>query len=786
MEDENKLSEELAEETAEEIAEEVTEEIAEEAAPETVEEAEEAAEETAEDIVPEIQALDDPHDDEEDEDIIEDEDENPFAPAHKKTKKTKKKTQLSKGCSIVLFIFLAIMFIVLCFVGWGAYQMVQLNKCNVTLTEVADYLDAMNSASELEAKYYAGEPADTADDSDTTESTAVSASDVVSAFDSAISPMNAKVDDEGNVPEYIVKNFIAPAVCSEAAVLYDDSGYSDAIADIAQYLSADQYKYLKCKTCKSIVKTAKSVTAAAEDALDKVLTADESTTGTAIAANYSFIDDAASESFANAVDYLLTAYQKDTAAESLADSISAFTDYEQAVTTLGELGVANEEFANKLASVLYKNNCVYNALYIRKTYISEDSSVEKTDAYTEIEERTALIAETYSSFYKEAVEAKEAGRKGADIYTDEKFTDAENKYLALITDLIIEGLEAKEEKNLTLSADKFSGANAAAYMLGVSDASLIYNWLDILLTTGSIQYLQNYSEQLVTDEVKAAFSEEEKAGYDKIVAVLSALDTASNTFGSYYQNYYYYGSLDYESCVADLDALITDDADKYLVTFVNYCKYVAGYYSGNSADCASFVKAMEESTPELITFYGYYAIQDSLNDSDTAGAAEMADRLLEINKADDYAIAIKAQVARMNKNYEEAVEIAQTGIELLGDEAGNCSKEIGIDLMLQGDWAKAYKYIISYYNSYGTQSIDAMDLVTILNYLYDGEDEDIKSELADTAASIEETLAYYTAQGYTAGHYDDTNDILAGKTTFEKVMTTGAGVLTNSETSTEE
>ena len=261
----------------------------------------------------------------------------------------------------------------------------------------------------------------------------------------------------------------------------------------------------------------------------------------------------------------------------------------------------------------------------------------------------------------------------------------------------------------------------------------------------------------------------EKAEAERMNNVIAALSATSEVFSPYYSEYYQYGTaIDVSALEAELKEMLDgiDGNEAYMEGFSNYCLYIAASSAGDSAASSKYLAAMERLMPDLPFIYGYSYISEYVEKGNFSKAYAYAQKLLEVNIADEFANSIIAFCARVDGDLDKAEAAALKGIELAGEASADCAHQLVITYMLKGDFEAAFSHLSSLFSS--NQSLDVYDLVLIFNALYDGDNEDLKSTLAEMVSAVKQTYDYYSVASYA-----ETTAIIEGTKTLEDVFMSG-------------
>lgn len=686
----------------------------------------------------------------------------------KPAKKVKKPR--SKAATVITTVILTILCIIFAVVAIALVGMKlftgSINPENMQTTFISDtstYDENMKEGAAAAALIGTEEETTAEDDSEDSEDTESTDyySTALTAYKAAVS---ACTDDT-----WYCNRCKKKALSAAVTLILENENYQEAYSYLSSSIDLEDAENYSSEAVQSVLETAEQVSSAAGKAVTEVLAGGDVET---VCKSYNLPDDVY-DVFKGAVSSIADTFEDDKADAAIDGKNDILTAYYNAYTSLVDIGADSNELAENLCAALYENGCLYTAISFASV-MSEDYEAT-SEGFAALEDAEDNIKETYSTLFETAVKAEEEGKTGAEALADDSNDESVKALVASVIDLCIEGIKAENERNLTEAADKYYSAISTAQMFEIEDATLIYRYLKATFDMGSIPTANSDAETLVTDSVKAAFTEEQTAGYEKMQQVFTALNTASEVFSSYYTNYYYYGTeIDMDALSEELDALITEESNNYDKAFVAYCKYYAALSTGDDDAVDEYLAAMKENAPDLPFVYGYFELSEYVEDGDMEKAVKLADELLEVNIADDYSIAVKALEKRLEKDYAGAVKIAENGIELLGaDSATYCSKEAGVAYMLAGNYEKAYDNLYACYQN--NLTLENADLMLILQYLA-GDDSELADDLEAVAEEIEETYTSYSVTSLT-----DTLDILAGKKDAETVLTSGNGNLQNED-----
>ena len=590
--------------------------------------------------------------------------------------------------------------------------------------------------------------------------------DKLESYQEALTYCDGSSAMQQGMKEYIVDEILKAA--------YKEKGFSEAQSLMTQYLTDEQIAASRSKTVKIIKKVIAAADEIADGSLDAVFAAlaeNAEADANAVAARFSVpseLSDAVTEAFDDeikAVSMLKTGSGIDSATGAIELLQSAYASWTAA-------GADEEDLAEKMAVSLYKNGYPFAAMTVANALTDSDAEPLNQD-YSDMLADVGDFSGVDVSVYALAVKAADEGRTDYAALVAEN-CEASEAQAALLGDLVCfcaDAIAAESEKNYTKAATAYASTHSVVDTLGIADEKLIVRTVNAVIESGNFGQLQTY-DALLTDDFIAGLSPTDAAQAERARQIYNALNAASGVFSEYYMNYTYYGQeIDYEEACADLDALLDDNSNNYDRGFVAYCKYFAAVYTENEDDFETYVSTMKATMPELKSVYGYYEI-DLLKDAGKyAEAKAVAESILDTNVGDDYANATVAFVKRTEGDVAGALETAVKGMEL-SDTETFCANEAAVDYMLTGDFENAFGYLKNMYKS--SPSIESCDMLLIFNALYDGDNKDIKDDLADLVDEIEQTYASYQVTSLS-----DTTAIIGGEKTLEDVFCAGTFALSN-------
>ncbi len=573
---------------------------------------------------------------------------------------------------------------------------------------------------------------------------------------------------------------MASTIHEEIAVaVYNEEGYAAAYSYMTSKMSEAQINNPASAEFKAIVKTADSVKALALDAFTKVfenLGDAEKVPGNDVLMTGLDIPEELEESVAPVLTAIAEGYIANKSAKGIEDSLRAMNYYANAYSGFISLGADERALAEKVTLDLYAKGYSIEAMAFAS--IAIDSSKEDVNKdYTALKEEIAAyekLGVSVISVAEEAVKAKKTSAKDILAIVKKKaaMTDNQAEVIAAVTVYAVEGIKAEKEKNLTRATTVYATLTSVLEAFGMDDIKTHLKTATVIFDSGNLNDAATLVSTYLTDETMKNATKEQKAQRDKMNSVLTALSATSEVFSPYYAAYYQQGTdIDIKKLSEELNKLITDKTDNYMEGFVNYCLYIATISSGDNEAAAQYLEKMSTLMPDLPFIYGYSYISDYIMAGNFEEAYSYAQKLLEVNIADEYANSVIALCERVNGDLEKAEKAALKGIELSGSSSAECAQQLAIINMLKGDFETAFGYVSAFYN--GNQAMDSFELVLIFNALYKGDNADIKTALAEMVEMVNQTYTYYGVQSYA-----ETKAVVDGTKTLEDVFMAGDYALT--------
>ena len=441
------------------------------------------------------------------------------------------------------------------------------------------------------------------------------------------------------------------------------------------------------------------------------------------------------------------------------------TAYLSAVQAFKGLGASAQTLLETAVAKLYGCGFVYETTVLIDNYFDEDMLASpKTEAFTEVQSHIEALGKVKADVYAVAANLYENNTttdgeiKNA---LDVSLPDAETKVLVNAAKNVIEGLKAEEEKNLPAAAKYYKDAFSTLDALKLETTALAGKLITMNLQLGN----ENAASE-VRDSLPDGLPADNEALADVVAeldAIVAARSAAEEVFYPYYYNYYYGTAIDKAELNEKLDALVTEDADDYTKAYVNYFKFFGENFTDADPDTMqTYLEAFADVLSDYPAIYApllgeVYKTQGAFDKAEA-----IADRVLAINAADDYANAVKAFAKRASLNVDEALEIAKKGMELSGSMEYS-AREAVICAMLKEDYSAAFNYASQLYDA--SLTYDNVEYIMIITSLYESDDADEQAKLDEYREKAEKVMDEYTLE---LG--EKAQGIIDGTTTMVKVF----------------
>ncbi len=575
---------------------------------------------------------------------------------------------------------------------------------------------------------------------------------------------------------------MAATIHEEIAIaVYNEEGYASAYSYMTANMSEAQLKSPSSAALKKLVKTVDSVKKLSLEVFNKVyenLGDADKVPAADVLANGLSIPDELKDSVIPMLSSVAEGYIMNKTADGIEDRLRAMNYYANAYSGFISLGADSRELAEKMVVDLYNNGYVIEAVSFAS--ISLDPNKEDVNKdYIALKEEISAYEKLGISVMTVAEEAVAAEKVSSDdilalVKTKSELTDSQAEVVSALVMYAVEGINVEAEKNLTRAQTVYATLTSVLEAFGMDDIKAHVKTATVIFDSGNLNDASTLVSSYLTEEMMKDATEEQKAQVEKMEKVFEALAATSEVFSPYYSAYYQQGTaIDLDALKNEMDELLTDSNDNYLEGFANYCLYIAAVSSEKEAEAKQYLNKMSSLMPDLPFIYGYSYIADYITAGNFNAAYSYAQKLLEVNVADEYSNSIVALYHRVKGDLEGAENAALKGIELSGSDSSDCAQQLAIINMLKGDFETAFGYISAVYNA--NQSMEAFELVLIFNALYKGDNADLKTSLNEMVSVVNQTYSYY---GITS--YAETKAVIDGTKTLEDVFMSGDYTITAS------
>ncbi|MCH5197599.1 MAG: hypothetical protein J1E34_01725 [Oscillospiraceae bacterium] len=552
---------------------------------------------------------------------------------------------------------------------------------------------------------------------------------------------------EGTMPGQFVQSLYEEVVVLKCKA----EGYASALEYMQKNMTEDMITGAKSAEFKDFLKIGDSINAIAENAFSKTEEALKNA-GSLSETDFNAAAQALGtpELIKKEVVSALTSIAEGMALEQAADTeeqfMEAISDYFSAASQFSTLGADTDAMYENIAVKVYNAGYLYETTYIIDQYFKEEQlSNPKTDAFVAVLGDIEALKASDIDIYAVTLACYENNTYSDDDLKNAINADLPDKLKLSLVNIgksIIEGIERENEKNLTKASLSYSEAISTLEALELEATELAKRLIRVYVLNGDTQSANSLKETYITAEVLESSDDEFKTFIDELTKLYNAQYAVNEVFYPFYSEAYYYGKdLNKEEINAALDKLVTDEADEYLLAFVSYYRYLTeGFTDENTDIMLKYLTEFAEKMGKYPVLYGISLAEVYRMSGDYEKAEEIAKEILEINIADDYSNSILAFVYRINNNVDEALKTAEKGVQLSG-ESYYCAAEALVDLILKGDFEKAFDYAKALYEE--NLTVDNCEYIKIIAALYDGSNTEIKAELDSYNTEIDELFENY-------------------------------------------
>ena len=623
------------------------------------------------------------------------------------TEKKKKKKKRMSGGHIACLIIMIISLLSSAFLGTMVYEM-------IAVPDMADYMSNFMKAASAD-----------------------SAADKVTYFKAALEVCTSDSALASKRQE-LIENIVVYTCESE--------GYSAAKTYFDENGTEDMKKSPVTSEFKEFVAVGDAISSIADKAFDAVtpLLSQSSDIDFEKVAKELGTPDLVLEEVKGALKNIYDASAEAESAETEEQVQSASKNYLTAYQTFSGMGASCQTLLERTALMLYNNGYAYEANIIIENYMTEDMlasplTEDFSQMQSDIKSAAAFKGDVYTIAATEFVTGKTSKDDFTSLVTGDGIGDKIKSSIASMIADIIDAMTAEKDTNLTKASSLYSLALDSAKALGIYTNGLAWKTTEIMLKMGNIQGANEIATGFLSDDDVKAAREERSALYATVTKLYSAQKNANDIFYSAYANYYYSGTaIDKSSVNSELDALITSTANDFDKAMVAYYKYLTEAFTDK--DSETMKKYLEEYASLLKDFplvYSYDLIGQYMTDKNYEEAFKLADAVLAINKADDFAGKYAALRERMNGSVEKALETAEKSMELSG-ETNYTAYEAALCYLILGNYEKAIDLASPLIEA--GLSYDLCDLVKVLEALYTEKDTDAAQTLKTLVENVDSAM----------------------------------------------
>ena len=580
--------------------------------------------------------------------------------------------------------------------------------------------------------------------------------------------------------ESALQQAMAATIHEEIAIaVYNEEGYASAYSYMMSNMSEDQIKNPSSGALKKLVKTVESMKKLSLEAFDKVyenLGDADKVPADDVLVNGLSVPEELKADVLPMLSYIAEGYIMNKTADDVESKLRAMNYYANAYSGFISLGADSRELAEKMVVDLYNKGYVIEAVSFAS--VALDPAVEDVNKdYVALKEALTAYGELGISVIAVAEEAVNAEAVSAEdilalVKTKAELSDEQAEVITALVGYAVEGVNVEKEKNLTRAQTVYATLTSVLEAFGMDDVNAHVKTATVIFDSGNLNDSATLVSTYLTEEAIADATDEQKAAVDRMSKVFKALEATSAVFSPYYSEYYQMGTaIDLDSLKIDMDELLTAESDNYMKGFAAYCLYIAAVSTEKEAEAKQYLNEMSSLMPDLPFIFGYSYIADYITAGNFNAAYSYAQKLLDVNVADEYSNSVVSLYYRTKGDLDGAEEAALKGIELSGSDSSDCAQQLAIINMLKGDLETAFGYVSAVYNA--SQSMEAFELVLIFNALYVGDNADLKASLGEMVSIVNQTYSYYAITSYA-----ETTAIINGTKTLEDVFMSGDYTIT--------
>lgn len=469
-----------------------------------------------------------------------------------------------------------------------------------------------------------------------------------------------------------------------------------------------------------------------------------------------------------AVELLIAGVTGENAGTEKEDTQAAITSYLNAYSKFDNIGADAQPLLEEITLKMYNYGYAYEAKLMTSSYFSEDQlAASSNEEFKTMVEDLGKVAGFDGDIYEIALDGMQQGKT-----TEADFADAiggdypENitKFLANLALTIVDGINAESEKNLTKAVTYFETALGSLSAFELPLKQTAQKTAALYFESGDTQ---NFNSVMTTYLENEDPDEEFKSVFDTASAIYNAQYNANEVFYPYYYNYAYSGTeLNKAEINAALDELIKEDSNSYDKGYVDYYKYLAeAFTDGDDDTMRKYLLSFADYCSDYVMGYGYALCELYSKAGEYEKMSAVADNMLAVNVADDFANGILSLNARISGNIDNALTIALAGEELSGEQLYS-TRQAAICSLLKGDFEGAASRASSLFES--NLSTQTCELIKIIAAAYDGEDENLKAKIDELDNNVDDVYAQYEVT-----LSDDAQAFIDGTKTLEDLFLGG-------------
>ena len=467
-------------------------------------------------------------------------------------------------------------------------------------------------------------------------------------------------------------------------------------------------------------------------------------------------------------------------AASAEERSDAVNEYLAAENLLFGLNVETQKLLEQITVHMFNAGCAYEAALMRDQLFDDEMLADvKTEGFTAMLEKLAALKDIKTDLT--AAAQKAAAKTG---FTDGDVLSALTAALPAGTDAaplvqaasaLARGLQAMNENDLSTAITDMNRALNIENALGLNTNGTAENLIICMMRSGDArpvytadgETLDAYGmkQKYITNVYLKLAGEEFKAAAADLDAIHKAFETVEAAFLTVSNQMDETEEPDKAAFTEALDALEFSEDDVFGHAYLSYFRYVVE--SVTDKDEPTMEKYLRGFAEPFEKYPAYYAAELAtmlLYKGSTDEAAELADLLMENDTSDMQAIYLKQITERSKGNTEEAIALAQRGLDASGVSAFR--EELVKCRLAENDIAGAFADAKELFEANAEQlSRDMCEYLLICEALYQGDDADLRADMEEYKAQVENI---YETYGITVG--ETAQDVIDGKKTAAEVF----------------